>query len=77
MELPFTNFKLTGFSGCLLSIPALLLIGVAGAIGQQFYDEISPYIIIVATLAALGVIVSYGKSANKTHADDIKNYKDL
>ena len=77
MELPFTNFKLTGFSGCLLSIPALLFVGIAGVIGQQFYDEISPYIIIVATLAVLGVIISYGKSANKTHADDIKNYKDL
>jgi uncharacterized membrane protein YgcG len=77
MELPFTNFKLTGFSGCLLMIPALLFVGVAGVIGQQFYDEISPYIIIIATLAVLGVIVSYGNSANKTHADDTKKYKDL
>lgn len=77
MEIPFTNFKLTGLSGCLLTIPAMLLVGVAGVIGQQFYDEISPYIIIIATLAVIGVIVSYGTSANKTHADDLKNNEEL
>lgn len=72
MDIPFTQKKLNGLTGCLLSIPTLLFIGIIGVIGQQFYDEISPYIIVGLTIIILGVIVSMGNTTNKKYADEVK-----
>lgn len=72
MDIPFTQKKLNGLTGCLLSIPTLLFIGAIGVIGQQFYDEISPYIIVGLAIIIIAVIVSLGSTTNKKYANEIK-----
>ena len=74
MNIPFTDKKMTSSAGCLMSIVAFLAMGILMVIGQTFYDEVSPYILLLITLVVLVAIAKLGNNANNKYSDEINAY---
>ncbi len=72
MNIPFTNKKMTGATGCLFSIGVLFVMGLIMKIGSDHTDEVSPLTIVLMAAVVLGAIVLLGKNANSKYADELE-----